>query len=178
MSRSHAVLKFLRTIHLYLGIFISPALLFFAFTGALQTFSLHESGHGSSYQPPKWIMGLAQLHKKQTLVVPQRKPRPDGADGGEKRPERPGRQQAQSKDASGKGAHEGVEQRAAGAPDKAGPKPGGHLPMKIFFLAVALGLFTSTLTGIYMAYRYSRGVWIITGLLAAGVVLPLLLLPF
>lgn len=50
--------------------------------------------------------------------------------------------------------------------------------MKIFFLLVSVGLFLSTLTGIYMAYRYSRGRLLISGLLLAGVVLPLLLLPF
>jgi hypothetical protein len=50
--------------------------------------------------------------------------------------------------------------------------------MKIFFLLVAVGLFTSTLTGIYMAYRYKRNGWLISGLLVAGVVAPLVLLPF
>ena len=50
--------------------------------------------------------------------------------------------------------------------------------MKIFFLFVAVGLFLSTATGIYMAYRYSRSRLLITGLLLAGIVLPLLLLPF
>src|ERR1700744_1811463 len=76
MSTSHAALKFLRKLHLYIGVFISPALLFFAFTGALQTFSLHETTQGSSYKPPTWAVKLGQLHKKQTLEVPVRKPRP------------------------------------------------------------------------------------------------------
>jgi hypothetical protein len=76
MSNSHALLKFVRSVHLYLGVFLSPALLFFAFTGALQTFSLHETTAGSSYQPPAWAVTLAQLHKKQTTVVPVRKAKP------------------------------------------------------------------------------------------------------
>jgi len=50
--------------------------------------------------------------------------------------------------------------------------------MKIFFLIVSVGLFLSTLTGIYMAYKYSHNKWLINGLLAAGIVIPLLLLPF
>jgi len=50
--------------------------------------------------------------------------------------------------------------------------------MKIFFLLVSLSLVTSTLTGVYMSYKYSRGWWVLTGLLIAGVVVPLLLLPF
>jgi len=37
MSASHKLLKYLRLLHLYTGVFIAPALLFFAFTGALQT---------------------------------------------------------------------------------------------------------------------------------------------
>lgn len=53
------MLKVCRQVHLYLGIFISPALLFFAFTGALQTFNLHEASHnGGSYKPAKWIVEL------------------------------------------------------------------------------------------------------------------------
>jgi hypothetical protein len=67
---------------------------------------------------------------------------------------------------------------AGGKPPEApAPKPKSHLPMKIFFLVVSVGLFLSTLTGIYMAYRYSRRRLLISGLLAAGVVLPLMLLP-
>lgn len=167
MSRSHQILRLLRTIHLYFGVFISPALLFFAFTGALQTFNLHESSRESSYQPPKWIMGLAQLHKKQTLETPQRGPRPGLGDRPENKQGRLGQPASQ----------DGSVKQPARTPET-GPKPGGHLPMKIFFLTVAIGLLVSTLTGIYMAYRFSRGIWTITGLLAAGVVLPILLLPF
>jgi hypothetical protein len=53
-----------------------------------------------------------------------------------------------------------------------------HLPMKIFFLVVSLGLFTSTLTGIYMSYKYDRNTVLVTGVLVAGVVVPMLLLKF
>src|ERR1700727_974858 len=78
MSSSHTFLRYTRLIHLYLGVFITPALLFFAFTGALQTFSLHETTRGSSYKPPAWAVVLGQIHKKQTPVVPVRKdPPPD-----------------------------------------------------------------------------------------------------
>jgi ABC-type dipeptide/oligopeptide/nickel transport system permease component len=50
--------------------------------------------------------------------------------------------------------------------------------MQIFFLAVALGLFTSTLSGIYMAYRYNRSKSLVTGLLFAGIAVPFVLLLF
>jgi hypothetical protein len=76
MTSSHKILKAARQVHLYIGIFISPAILFFALTGALQTFSLHETSRGSDYKPPTWIVTLAQLHKKQTTTVPVRKLRP------------------------------------------------------------------------------------------------------
>jgi hypothetical protein len=159
MSTSHAILKLLRKLHLYIGVFIAPALLFFAFTVAVQIFSLHETTQGSSYEPPAWLVTLGQLHKKQTTIVPVRKPKPPSPDTGEPAP--------------GKAAPDQTPKN----PDAA-PRPKSHLLMKIFFLLVAIGLFTSTATGIYMAYKYSRRRLVITGLLVAGVVIPLLLLPF
>jgi hypothetical protein len=157
MPTAHAALKFLRKLHLYIGVFISPALLFFAFTGALQTFSLHETTQGSTYKPPAWAVKLGQLHKKQTLEVPVRKPRPVA--------------EAPKADKPGDGV-------PAKAPDAPPVKPKTHLPMKIFFLLVAIGLFMSTVTGLYMSYLYSRNKLVITGLLLAGIIVPVLLLGF
>ena len=74
MSSRISVLKTARLIHLYLGAFITPAILFFALTGILQTFSLHDAAKNGSYKPAYWIVALAQLHKKQTIQVPDRKP--------------------------------------------------------------------------------------------------------
>jgi hypothetical protein len=153
----------MRLLHLYLGVFTAPALLFFAITGALQTFNLHETTQGSSYRPPAWIASLAQLHKKQTTEVPVRRPKPE--------PALPGGPVS--------GARHNAEVSSQGnAPNAPASKPKSHLPMKIFFLLVSIGLFLSTLTGIYMTYCYSRSKLVITGLLVAGVTLPLLLLPF
>jgi hypothetical protein len=159
MSTSHATLKLFRKIHLYIGVFIAPALLFFAFTGALQTFSFHETTQGSSYKPPAWLVALGQLHKKQTTIVPIRKSRPAPPE----------------KSAASPSADPG---QAPKTTDISAPKQKSDLPMKIFFLLVAIGLFTSTLTGIYMAYKYSRGKLMITALLLAGIVVPVLLLGF
>ena len=176
MLQSHALLRVLRKLHLYLGVFTAPALLFFAFTGALQTFSLHETTQGSSYKPPAWITSLAQLHKKQTTEVPVRRPRPDAP-----RPDAarsgalPDHREHSASKAAPSSAPQSANQQPAASPV---PRPKSHLPMKIFFLLVAVGLFLSTLTGIYMAYRYSRSRLLISGLLLAGAVLPLLLLPF
>ena len=151
MPPKRAFLHYTRYTHLYLGVFIAPALLFFAFTGALQTFSLHETTRGSSYKPPAWIATLAQIHKKQTMTVPVRKLPPSGA------------------------------QVATGRADKAesvaAPARGHHpLPLKLFFLLVSVGLFVSTLSGLYMSYRYSRNRVLITGLLVAGIIVPVVLI--
>ena len=155
MTSSHKILKVARQIHLYIGIFISPAILFFALTGALQTFSLHETSRGSDYKPPTWIVTLAQLHKKQTTTVPVHKLRPpDAPKPDTPKPDKPA------------------------APQQPEPPQKSHLPMKIFFLLVAIGLFTSTLTGIYMSYKFVRNKLIVTALLIAGILIPLLLLPF
>jgi hypothetical protein len=153
---SHKILKVARQIHLYTGIFFSPAILFFALTGALQTFSLHETPRGSDYKPPTWIVTLSQLHKHQTTTVPVRKPRP-AAD-------------AAKPDAPKPDKH-------SDAPAPAPPEK-THLPMKIFFLLVAIGLFISTLTGIYMSCKFIRNRLIVTALLLAGIIVPLILLRF
>jgi hypothetical protein len=167
MSTSHKTLKLFRKLHLYIGVFISPALLFFAFTGAIQTFSLHETTQGSSYKPPAILVTLGQIHKKQTAIVPVHRPRPD----------------APKPDAAPD--HAKHDHNAAGSTDSKPTTPApsptkqkSHLPLKIFFLLVAIGLFTSTLTGLYMSYKYTHNKLIITALLLAGIIIPPLLLPF
>ena len=61
-----------RQLHLYLGVFFAPALLFFAVTGALQTFSLHES-HGD-YRPAPLIEKLGEVHKNQRFALKPKRP--------------------------------------------------------------------------------------------------------
>ena len=160
MTRSRSFLKFTRLTHLYFGVFIAPALLFFAFTGALQTFSLHETTRGSNYKPPAWAATLAQIHKKQTTVVPVRKLPP------------PERERPTDKAAPAQ----------PGAPiptpsPAATPAPRAHnaMPLKIFFLVVSIGLFVSTLSGLYMSYKYIHNKSLITITLIAGTVLPIIL---
>jgi hypothetical protein len=158
VPKQASTLKLFRQIHLYFGVFITPALLFFAITGALQTFSLHETTRGSSYKPPAWIAELGQLHKKQTLEVPVRKLAP---------PDRP---------RSDGPATQGADRDAKSTTPP--PAQKSHLPMKIFFLIVSIGLFTSTLTGLYMAYKYNSNKLVVTLLLVAGVLIPIALLRF
>lgn len=57
----------IRTWHTYLGILIAPSVLFFALTGALQIFSLHEA-HGS-YHPLPIVEKLASVHKDQVYAL-------------------------------------------------------------------------------------------------------------
>ena len=155
MSSSHTLLRYVRLVHLYFGIFIAPALMFFAFTGALQTFSLHETTRGSSYKPPAWAVTLGQIHKKQTPILnkkpdPAPKPKHDHDDA--------------------------ATMATAPAVQPAPPAPKHNpLPLKIFFLIVAIGLFTSTISGIYMSYKYVRNRMLVTALLLAGIVIPVLL---
>jgi hypothetical protein len=60
-----------RRFHSYLGVFIAPSVLFFALTGSLQLFTLHEA-HGA-YRPPVVIEKLGNLHKDQVFAAkPQR----------------------------------------------------------------------------------------------------------
>ena len=161
MSSSHKFLKYLRLIHLYTGVFIAPALIFFAFTGALQTFSLHETTRGSSYKPPAWAVMLAQIHKKQITTVPVKKlPPPD------------------------KQADKATQEKAQTPPTpptespkptgEAAPKSHNPLPLKYFFLLVSIGLFASTLSGLYMSYKYIRNRGLITALILAGIIVPIL----
>jgi len=158
MPSSASTLKFFRQLHRYIGLFIAPSLIFFAVSGALQTFSLHESSAGSSYKPAVWIQTLAQIHKNQNDVLKKPKPADKPAD---------------------KPAKADRPAPVAAAPvAPAVPKWKMHLPLKVFFLLVALGLLSSSVSGIYMAYKYGGSKVVVTLLLVAGVVVPLVLLKF
>lgn len=169
MSLSHRVLKSSRQIHLYLGVFSAPMLLFFAITGGLQSFSLHETSRDSDYKPPAWLASAAQLHKKQTTVMPTRRPRPAEPARDTSRGEAP---TAAVGEASPRLATGDAGERRAERPAR------NLLPMKIFFALISLGLLVSTLTGLYMAYRYSRKPVLVSSILAGGIAVPLLLLLF
>ena len=163
MSSPANFLKTARLTHLYLGVFIAPALVFFAFTGFIQTFSLHETSRGSSYQPPAILVKLGQLHKKQTLIVPVRRP-PAAAPEAVKPMAPPSASPSPAPAA-----------RPADAPPA---KTKNLLPMKLFFALVSVGLVVSTATGVYMAYKYNRNGRLITALLLAGIIVPALFTVF
>lgn len=128
-----------------MGVFFAPAIIFFALTGALQTFNFHEAQPGSTYQPPVWIQKLAQLHKKQTAQIRQRPPAPPQ-----------GRR----------------EERETPRPKP--PQPLSTTLLKWFVFVMSLGLITTSLLGVYMAFQYNRDRRMIWALLALGTVIPAL----
>lgn len=138
-------LKKVRQLHLYLGVFFAPAIIFFSFTGALQLFGLHEGHPGEAYQPPKWIAALASIHKDQ--VLSKHHGPPQGFETrAEAKPQTPGL--------------------------KSAPAGKSTLLLKYFFLAMSIGLIITTLLGIYMAFKYNRSRALLWGLLVAGAALP------
>ena len=62
----------LRRLHLYVGMVFAPAIIFFAFSGMIQTIGLQDGP-----TPPAWIKVMANIHKKQVAFRPQR-PKPAG----------------------------------------------------------------------------------------------------
>jgi uncharacterized iron-regulated membrane protein len=116
----------LRRWHTYVGIFIAPSVLFFAMTGIVQLFSLHEARDG--YTPPPIIERLGRVHKDQVFSLGRHRPPPPAAARPAARP---------------------PPEKASG-PKHDQPKVATYL-LKWFFTIVALGLIASTGMGLYMS---------------------------
>ena len=141
-------MRLVRQFHLYLGTLFAPAIIFFAFSGALQTLDLHKAKGGQP--PPGWVAVMAEMHKNQRLARP-RDPRA--------------------------GAAPMAAKSARHAPaDAAPPKAAAHLPLKIFVVVMAIGLIASAGLGVYIALRNraTRGVALL--MLAIGAAAPVALL--
>jgi hypothetical protein len=139
----------IRTWHTYIGILIAPSVLFFALTGTLQLFSLHEAH--DSYTPPPLIEKLASLHKDQVFALKEHDHEPEAAAG------------AQPQD-----HHEESKE------EDAGPSLGTRL-LKWFFLVVAVGLISSTSLGLWMGLTHVRHKRVGWWLLLIGTVMPVAL---
>ncbi|OYY90547.1 MAG: hypothetical protein B7Y45_07265 [Sphingomonas sp. 28-66-16] len=141
----------LRRFHLYLGILFAPAILFFAFSGMLQTFDFHEVENGVA--PPKWIAVIAAVHKKQNFP----KPRPAAAKPANAPPRAPARDKA-----------------------PVAPAAAAHSPfaLKVFVGLMSIGLMLSALLGIAIALnnKVTRRMSIV--MLLLGTILPIALLIF
>lgn len=137
-----------RKAHLYVGVFIAPAILFFAATGMLQVLSLHQSSPG--YTAPALLQRLGALHKDQVFGASHR----------------PSDAQPSKPRATGE----------AGPPRPA-PQPIGLVRwiLKGFAECVGAGLIVNTLMGLYMAYKINRNAWLTGGLFAAGIIVPVIL---
>ncbi len=138
-----------RQFHAYLGAFMAPSILFFALTGSVQLFNLHEA-HGA-YRPPVLIEKLSAVHKDQRFSA---KPMADDVP-------------AAQADADHHHGH--------AAPASKGP-PTRALVLKWLFLAVAISLIVSTCIGVWMAVTYSRRKVVVWALLVLGAALPVLIL--
>ena len=150
LPRSGWNMRRVRQWHNYIGVFLAPAILFFVISGAFQTLGLHENRGGGSYDPPRWIVTMASIHKDQTLP--------------HARPDRATPARAEHK----------PDARDAGR-DKPAPGP-SPWPLKIFVLCLALGLGTSAVLGVTIALKNKATRQTSLILLAAGTVLPIVLL--
>lgn len=145
-------MKTIRRIHAWLGLLFGPSIVLFALSGMLQLYGCHESEGGAA--APGWIVRMSQVHIHQTVQLPRaRGPRP-----------------APPPAAEGSAASK--------APADAGERPSKPTtgPIKAFFLLMSLALIASTGTGMYIAFTSKRDRRLHVGLLAAGIVVPIVLL--
>ncbi len=122
--------------------------MFFSLTGAIQIFNLHEA-HGS-YHPAVLLEKLSAVHKDQVFKAPHDHDAPRAAAGGADQP-------AEDQDDDEK-------------------LSGSTLALKWFFLAVSLGLFMSTLIGLWMGATQIRGKALAWTLFVLGTLVPIGLL--
>ena len=155
----------LRKWHSYIGLFIAPSVLFFAVTGALQIFNLHEAHDG--YRPAVLLEKLSAVHKDQVFEQPREHEEPAAA--------------APAGDAARHAADAAPHADAAShhhaADDDDDDKPSAStLALKWLFLFVAVGLTLSTSIGIWMGITQLRRPVLAWTLIAAGVAAPIWLL--
>ena len=67
-------MKTVRRVHFYLGVFFAPLIIFFAFSGTLQVFKLHESYRETPGSQGDWIAWFGQFHKEQAWIPPKAAP--------------------------------------------------------------------------------------------------------
>ena len=76
----------IRLAHYYVGVFFAPWIIFFAFTGVLQVFKLHEAYRQTPGAQGDWIAWMSQVHREAALIPPKAAPakappRPEGSAG-------------------------------------------------------------------------------------------------
>lgn len=140
----------IRQLHLYIGVFFLPAILFFAISGGLQAFRLQQASGWDGAPPPAWMAWMGSVHIDQT--VPHAEPSKQPAVAKAKAPADPVKE-----------AERAARKRAT-------------LPMKIFTAVLAAALALSALLGAAIALnsRATRRTAML--MLAAGAAVPLALL--
>ena len=146
----------LRKFHHYIGVFFAPAILFFAFSGTLQTFGLHEARGWGGASPPGWIAWMGNVHKDQD---------PDHGKGGPAKHVEAAHDRADSDHDAPKPA----------AKPQAAP-PYATYALKLFVGLMGVGLVLSSLLGITIALTLPAMRRVSIVMLAAGSLLPLGLL--
>jgi hypothetical protein len=141
-------LAFIRQLHVYVSVFVAPSLIFFALTGALQTFRIPDLAAS-----PALIQKLARVHKDDVFAVKPARPKRANPAGHDK-PALPKPPQAEP-------------------PPKASTEA-----LKWFFAAVSAAIAATTLFGLWMALAYSKRKPVIWALLIAGAAAPMLILAF
>ena len=144
-------MKSIRRIHAWLGVLFAPTIMFFALTGTLQMYGLHESEGGEA---PGLIAKAAMVHTHQTATVPTRAPRAQ-----------PPRTEQPKPDAA-----------RADAAKAERPAKRTTMPLKLFFTLMAISLIASSMLGLWIAFTSKRDRRLHAGLLVAGFVLPIVLL--
>jgi hypothetical protein len=159
--REYQNVLIIRRWHAYLGLLIAPSVLFFALTGALQLFGLHESR--GSYKPPALIEKLGSVHKDQVFAAGHHGGPPpaaahDAAPGhdDDDHDHDPGNSQ-------GQGDHDDNDALSTTL-------------LKWYFLVVALALAVSTGFGVWMGLTQMRRTGLAWTLLVIGTVVPVTLL--
>jgi len=142
-------MKSIRRVHAWLGVLFAPSIIFFALSGVFQLYGLHDTEPGEA---PGLIAKMGMVHTHQTTTIPQRAARPS----------LPAPQANLMKTV------------ADGATQK--PARPTTLPLKLFFTLMAISLIISSALGLWIAFTSKRDRALHVGLLAAGVVLPIVLL--
>lgn len=61
-------MKWVRSLHLYLGCLFAPLLLLYAVSGTWQVYRLNDAAKDGSYTPPAWLKTVSSVHLHQSLA--------------------------------------------------------------------------------------------------------------
>jgi hypothetical protein len=140
-----SIIKTIKITHRYLGLFFAPAILFFSLSGSLLVLGWHQTSRDGNYVPARWIAEIAQIHKKQTIVLPNPKPQRPVGDAGNDRP----------------------------VPAKKVSKtPASKVVLQCFVVVMSVALMVTTFLGIIMALLYGGDWRIVSVAVLLGILFP------